>query len=307
MVQAGAALVAIVGGVVGARYVAVHARRHELSYDFARASDDIRGSEGARGECERRIAGRAAQLWVWGEDRVERILGRGRHDEYAILADLDPDLRNRAEREIDSILTAAEKVSDVVADEDSIIHDVVRVAREREVSERAAVASYLVALTGRGAIGMMGLGLIGAVEDQFNTMVHAWRNECERLDTLDREEIAAIEARGDRASDRAQDIHAELLGLARSGEYGVALKVLGTTAIFSVVFPLGVMILRPADSLTLRLVGAGVFLLGLLILARYLLIYARYLSSLKTDVDLPKSFWKLMWKGAVPRTGADAL
>lgn len=322
-VQSGAALVAIVGGILGSRFVSLDAERQAAN---RRLSDVRKRRETAE-------ADEAAAIAAWTKLRVEYLLDRDEVYKVVNLAGRDAPSAEQAlepaeirqagvpiealERHLQLIHSemqqAVSELKDMIPEQEDLpvwdefrrsfridpihdgtwawVYDEIADVREETVRERRIAEAKA-----RG-------GLAGIVASSTRISPrHLVKNS---VDTAQVEEAAADAKRRDCASKRSVLEAEEALAIDHANAavppagFKLALSVLAYVAVSTIAFPLALMVAAPMTlPLWLRVVVALAFLSGLLVLFRYLHAYAEVLRTGVSDHAMPSSLAKLLTRRA---------
>lgn len=318
--QSGAALVAIVAGLLGSRYVALHAEQQAA----ARRLADVENRLGPARERARRAADELVAFRVrdildtpecyralaeGGEARapLNDVLTRIDEDEggvprealeqhldflFAELADAVGALKDRVPETEDqlkwevfrrrhSLAPGHDGIWEWVYDE--ISEDRSEAARQRRRESRKGT---LAGIAGFYTPPPISLPRVGALGNQ------GWRTATINRLILARDN-SELEVLQLEAEHRAADKH--LSDAAQPEGFGLALSVLAVVATVGIALPLVLMVSGPTGlPIWVRIASAAAFLAGVTLLLRYLFVYAAFLRASESRAELPTNLLGLL-------------
>lgn len=284
-VQSAAAFVAIVGGLLVSRLVALTSERSGLRTRREEAKRLLEVAEERLAAATNDLREVEADRATWAESETI-FAAHGNVSAASITAESgwgadDPDVIARVEVVLSRVRQAFDAVGHALSDQDPGRVDSEDIEREVDRELRPFVADVLAQLTEeREARRSYGLGSIRAIlPPRDGALIAADRQQRER--EYERVDEAVVVARRQR-DDRAMDLGLADAALARVGRpegIGWGFATLAYIGVTGIVLPLIVMLRGRTDiALTLRITVVGAFVSGLVVFGLYLRYVVRLLG-----------------------------
>lgn len=328
-VQSGAALVAIVGGLLGSRYVALDAEQESARRHLAEVTAQLDPARNRKHQAQLALTRFQVEQMLNDQTCYGKIVehqGKLTLDQVINTREVeDEDLLAALEKHLAVLLEefslAIKRLNPIVpASEQQIPWDAFR--RENDLDprheslwERMYIRLSYERATSARAAATLG-GKFGSLGPPVGDLVQAWwyvgagvPNAASTTATLNRlireRDDASLEVSGLEGQMAAARAHVDATGQPQG--FALALEVLAYIALVGIAFPLVLMVSAPmALPLGVRIAVAALFLSGVVLLLRYLFVYATYLDHRSSRLALPESVLGLVWprRSRPPRTGA---
>ncbi|MDN4473720.1 hypothetical protein [Demequina zhanjiangensis] len=304
MVQSGAALIAIVGGILGSRFVAMHGEKRGLARELEETASDLAALNQKKATAEMYHSLYRAHRFVLFPD-ILRMATEPKGVSSALqLADAefvhDPKAAKEARRLIQRYADFAKQLSQGVALSDTLAavgnqYDwatarlrIVNVGAEEHVRAQVYYNFVVNAVGANWATNNFCVGVLDDLREVREAELAKIENQ---LETAHRE-IVETEASERRLGESRRRLTVALAKVTDGEGFKIALKVLAVIAVLTVVAPLiamlpGVYVIAPG----IKIAFVIAFLVGLAVLGRYLWVYSAFLTDRLPK--MPDSVWGL--------------